>query len=299
MEILVVLVIAWVLLMAAKSKPKARSSKARPAKAAQPVKSTPAGRAAAQSGPKTKWEETDPRWKAPDAPENGLYPADYLAKLRVQKEERNAQDSHYKFVVINLETTGLDGNEDDILQVSIVDNEGNTLIDQRCKPGKVKKWEDAAEVNEIYFADVAYCPTFEQIAEYVQDILSRSAKIMAYQRQYKQWFLDTHGVDHKKFKWSKDIARSALHYYNVQKGRNRQKWLSLDDVAEMTGFTGETDTCLERAEAARYIYIFLEDWEKRLKEWTKRQREEEAAALKNVSTVDTKTPPPGDSGGDV
>lgn len=66
-----------------------------------------------------------------------------------------------------------------------------------------------------------------------------------------------------------------MHYYNVQKGRNRQKWLSLDDVAEMTGFTGETDTCLERAEATRYIYIFLEDWEKRLKEWTKRQREEE------------------------
>lgn len=268
-----VVVILFIIIMAVKSKPSKKQ--ATPQKPAGPVEVK-----ASVAKPEPE-EELDPRWtEVPDVPENGMHPDDYLDALKNQQEERGAQKAHYKFVVLNLETTGLDGNEDDILQVAIIDENGETLIDQHCKPVKVKTWEDAAEVNDIWPKDVAFCPTFEQIAPYVQDILSRSTKIVAFNRQYKQWFLETHDIEPRQFKWAKDPQKMALQYYNLCRGTRRQRWIELEKIAQMTGFDGSTVGALNRAKAARHVYLFLDNW-------AKRQREE-AKAMAKVSTVDTK-----------
>lgn len=312
MEILVVLVIAWVLLTAAKSKPKARSAKARPAKVAQPVKSAPAGRAAKEEddddsdgfGPdeederemleaeEEEWLEENPWWlEEVKEPENGLYPKDYLAALKAQQEERVAQKAHYKFVVLDFETTGLYEEYDEILQVAIIDDKGNALINQLCKPVRVKAWPEAADINGIYPKNVAFCPTFEQIREYVQDILGRATKIVAYNTDFEKRFLKRFGVDPKQFKWAKDPMKTAAQYYNVQKGANK-RGVKLSVIAKMTGYKYTPHDALQDVQATRHVYLFLNDW-------VKRQRAEAKAAAANVSTVDTKTPPPGDSGGDV
>lgn len=39
-----------------------------------------------------------------------------------------------KYIVIDTETTGLDPIVDELLQVSIIDNNGNTLFDEFVKP---------------------------------------------------------------------------------------------------------------------------------------------------------------------
>lgn len=312
MEILVVLVIAWVLLTAAKSKPKARSAKARPAKVAQPVKSSPAGRAAKEEddddsdgfGPdeederemleaeEEEWLEENPWWlEEVKEPENGLYPKDYLAALKAQQEERVAQKAHYKFVVLDFETTGLYEEYDEILQVAIIDDKGNALINQLCKPVRVKAWPEAADINGIYPKNVAFCPTFEQIREYVQDILGRATKIVAYNTDFEKRFLKRFGVDPKQFKWAKDPMKTAAQYYNVQKGANK-RGVKLSVIAKMTGYKYTPHDALQDVQATRHVYLFLNDW-------VKRQRAEAKAAAANVSTVDTKTPPPGDSGGEA
>lgn len=313
MGILIILVIiAWVLLMAAKSKPKARSAKARPAKAAQPVKSAPAGRAAKEEdddgsdgfGPdeederemleaeEEEWLEENPWWlEEVKEPENGLYPKDYLAALKAQQEERIAQKAHYKFVVLDFETTGLYEEYDEILQVAIIDDKGNALINQLCKPVKVKAWPEAADINGIYPKNVAFCPTFEQIREYVQDILGRATKIVAYNTDFEKSFLKGHGVDPKQFKWAKDPMKTAVQYYNVQKGANK-RGVKLSVIAKMTGYKYTPHDALQDVQATRHVYLFLNDW-------VKRQRAEAKALAANVSTVDTKTPPPGDSGGEA
>ena len=318
MGILIILVIiAWVLLMAAKSKPKARSAKARPAKAAQPVKSAPAGRAAKEEdddvsdgfGPDEEddWEEEEKEWRKEEEeewlkenpwwleevkePENGLYPDDYLAALKTQQEEREAQSAHYKFVVLDFETTGLFESYDEILQVAIIDDKGNTLMNQLCKPVQVKAWPEAADINGIYPKNVAFCPTFEQIREYVQDILGRATKIVAYNTDFEKSFLKGHGVDPKQFKWAKDPMKTAVQYYNVQKGANK-RGVKLSVIAKMTGYKYTPHDALQDVQATRHVYLFLN-------EWVKRQRAEAKALAANVSTVDTKTPPPGDSGGEA
>lgn len=314
MGVLIILaIIAYVVIMAAKSKPKAK-----PAKPSPPVSSKPAGRAPVQSAPKAKpeddddsdgfgpdeedekamremeedeWLEENPWWlEEVKEPENGLYPDDYLAALKTQQEEREAQSAHYKFVVLDFETTGLFEDYDDILQVAIIDDKGNALMNQLCKPVQVRAWPEAADINGIYPKNVDFCPTFEQISGYVQDILGRATKIVAYNTDFEKSFLKGHGVDPKQFKWAKDPMKTAAQYYNVQKGTNKRA-VKLSVIAKMTGYKYKPHDALEDVQATRHVYLFLNDW-------VKRQRAEAKAAAQ-VSTVDTKTPPPGDSGGDA
>lgn len=268
----VIVVILFVIIMAVKSKPSKKQ--VAPQESAGPVEAK-----ATVVKPEPE-EELDPRWtEVPGAPENGMHPDDYLAAMKAQQKEREAQKAHYKFVVLDFETTGFDGEEDDILQVAIIDDKGEVLMNQLCKPVQVKAWPEAAEINNIYPKDVVFCPTFEQIAPYVQDVLSRAAKIVAYNVSFEKKFLEGHGIDPKQFKWARDPMKMAAQYYNVQRGTNRYS-VKLSVIAKMVGFKYKAHNALEDVKATRHIYLFLQDW-------TKRQREE-AKAMAKVSTVDTK-----------
>lgn len=55
-----------------------------------------------------------------------------------------------KRIVIDTETTGLDPNEDEILQLSVINvNDGSTIYNQYFKPEKATSWEQAQAVNGI------------------------------------------------------------------------------------------------------------------------------------------------------
>ena len=54
----------------------------------------------------------------------------------------------YKRVVVDFETTGLDY-EDEILQVTIIDQDYNVLINEHCKPTFKTSWEEAQRINHI------------------------------------------------------------------------------------------------------------------------------------------------------
>lgn len=268
--LVIIAVVLFVAVMTVKSKPAKKQSALKEPAGPVEVKAS-----VAKPEPEPE-EEIDPRWtEVPEAPENGMHPDDYLAALKAQQEEREAQKAHYRFAVLDFETTGFDGEEDDILQVAIIDDRGEVLINQLCKPVQVKAWPEAAEVNNIYPKDVAFCPAFEQIAPYVQDVLSRAAKIVAYNTSFEKEFLEGHGIDPKQFKWARDPMKTAAQYYNVQRGTSRYS-VKLSVIAKMVGFKYRAHDALEDVKATRYVYLFLQDW-------VKRQRAEA-----KVSTVDTK-----------
>ena len=129
----------------------------------------------------------EPR-QAPQPPD-GLYEQDHLAKLAADQDARRAADAHYQAVVIDFETTGLNCDTDEILQVSIIDQDENVLINQYCRAVRHNSWESASSVNGIYPPRVAFCPPFEKVAPYVQDILSRADKVLAYNCSFEQSFL--------------------------------------------------------------------------------------------------------------
>ena len=66
---------------------------------------------------------------------------------------------------IDTETTGLEPGKDEILQVSVVDGNGNILFDSLVKPTHRKRWPKAAEINGITPDMVKDKPNIEDIAD--------------------------------------------------------------------------------------------------------------------------------------
>lgn len=53
------------------------------------------------------------------------------------------------FIVLDFETTGLQAGIDEVLQVAAIDENGDTLLNELCKPLRVNKWPDAARIHGI------------------------------------------------------------------------------------------------------------------------------------------------------
>lgn len=71
--------------------------------------------------------------------------------MEINRENKRAlsEKEYPQTIVIDTETTGLDPFRDELLQVSIIDEDGNVLFDSYFKPLKHKEWSKAESVNHI------------------------------------------------------------------------------------------------------------------------------------------------------
>ena len=63
-----------------------------------------------------------------------------------------------KIICIDIETTGLDRNNDEILQVSIINGKGKTLYNSYIKPDYATEWKEAEAINKISWDCVKLAP---------------------------------------------------------------------------------------------------------------------------------------------
>ncbi len=100
----------------------------------------------------------------------------------------------YKKIVLDFETTGLSPKYDEILQVSAIDQDGNVLINEYCKPKNLTEWEEAEEIHGISPAMVKDKKPFEDYVEFLSDILTNAAEIIIYNVDFEKGFLNKYGV---------------------------------------------------------------------------------------------------------
>lgn len=81
-----------------------------------------------------------------------------------------------KYIVLDTETTGLNAAEDELLQVSIIDNEGTVLFDSYIRPTQHTEWAEAERVNHITPEMVADAPTIAEVMPEINDILKDMIK---------------------------------------------------------------------------------------------------------------------------
>ena len=98
------------------------------------------------------------------------------------------------YIVIDTETTGLNAAEDELLQVSIIDNEGAVLFDSYIRPTQHTEWAEAERVNHITPEMVANSPTIEEVMPEINDILKRYDKIVGYNVRFDADFLKHNGA---------------------------------------------------------------------------------------------------------
>lgn len=184
-------------------------------------------------------------------------PADYLAQLETEQFCRRESDAHYKLVVIDFETTGIDPSFHEILQVSIIDNAENVLLNQYCKPKHVSRWPEAWSINHIFPSTVKYCPYFSDIAPYVHDILLRADTVIAYSYPFEPDFLRAYGINPDDLTWGTDPMKLACKSYNKQYHSSRSR-MKLTAAAEMIGYTYNPHDALEDVKATLHVYQALQ-----------------------------------------
>lgn len=92
-------------------------------------------------------------------------------------------------IVIDTETTGFSPSADELLQVAIIDGEGNTLFNSYLRPEKVNSWPEAQRVNGITPEMVKDAPTIRDVLPEIQRIVSGANAIVGYNVGFDYSFL--------------------------------------------------------------------------------------------------------------
>lgn len=118
------------------------------------------------------------------------YPLPYICKTCYKKiYEAHRQDWINKLMsknilVIDVETTGLDPCYDEILQISIIDKNGEILLNEYCKPEKITDWSEAASINNIYPEDVEKCKPFSYYKNKIFKLINNADVVVGYNIEF-------------------------------------------------------------------------------------------------------------------
>lgn len=164
----------------------------------------------------------------------------------------------YKIVVLDLETTGFNKYDDEIVQVSIIDQDENVLLNEYCKPEYKTEWPEAAAVTGITPEIVADKKPFAFYAPIVEDILNNAEMILIYNAGFDAAFLHAKGLE-----FPDDIIRDVmLEFAEVYGEWNdyycNYKWQKLSTAARYYGYMFNAHDSLEDVKATLYVFNCME-----------------------------------------
>ena len=178
--------------------------------------------------------------------------ADHIASIR-------AEDITpiYDMVVLDVETTGFEY-EDELLQVSMIDGDGNVLYNGYLKPIIARSWKSAEYVNHISFAMVKDAPTPDAELPKIARIIYGAKSIMGYNVEFDLVFLAKYGIFPRQ---ETDIIDAMLLFADVygewSEEYNCYKWQNLGIFTSYYGYDWKDTTAhdsLADCHATLYCY---------------------------------------------
>lgn len=163
-----------------------------------------------------------------------------------------------KYIVLDTETTGLNAAEDELLQVSIIDNEGAVLFDSYIRPTQHTEWAEAERINHISPEMVADSPTIAEVMPEINDILKKYDKIVGYNVRFDADFLKHNGAEFLNTENADAMKMFAPIYGECNDQRGSYKWQKLTTAADYYGYDWsaheEAHNSLGDCYATLYVY---------------------------------------------
>ena len=164
-----------------------------------------------------------------------------------------------KFLCLDCETTGLDYNDDEILSLSIVNQDGEVLFDELFRPEHHTSWDNAQLIHGITPADVENKPFLKDRLNHIKMILDQYQLIIGYNIDFDLGFIaqgfgvlfikDVIGNDCV----IKDVMKMFAPIYG-ESNKYGYKWQTLETCANYYNYKYKTHNSLEDVKATIYCY---------------------------------------------
>lgn len=164
-----------------------------------------------------------------------------------------------KIICIDIETTGLDRNKDEVLQISIINGKGKTLYNSYIRPDHTTDWKDAEAINKISWDCVKFAPGILTEKKKIDKILRKAGLIIGYNlKGFDLPFLAAKGIDTAVKAKIYDVMLEFSYIYG-EETRRGYKWKRLTECAEYYGYTNyKAHDALEDVRATLYCYYAIQ-----------------------------------------
>lgn len=182
-----------------------------------------------------------------------------MAKSKaIETSKKNDNKSSPDFtskVIFDIETTGLDPEQDEILQFSAINQYGEVLLNTYVHPLRTESWDEAERINGISKEMVENAPGFDEIKKEVQEIFDGADELIAYNGSFDMAFLKNNGIEINNGIPYYDVMEEFAPYYGEWSDYyGEYKWQKLTTCANFWGFQFGAHDSLEDVKATLHAY---------------------------------------------
>lgn len=154
-----------------------------------------------------------------------------------------------EYIYVDTETTGLFCEVDEILSVSVIDDNGKCLFNSLVKPSYHSYWYEAEAIHGISPDMVKNAPTFDEIKNKLKAIF-RDKNIIAYNAPFDAGFLQDTLDECKSIECAMRAFAHAI---------KSPKWLKLIEAVHYCdpNFRFKAHNSLEDCQATRIVWNYL------------------------------------------
>lgn len=160
-------------------------------------------------------------------------------------------------VYLDLETTGLDPANDEILEIGVLDDDGIVLLDSLVKPSRHSAWPGAERVNGIAPAAVADAPSLATLRPCLHEAVA-GARVVIYNAPFDSGFLGTELAGAGEVVCAMRAFARAYGEWSAQ--RRTWRWQRLGTAAAHVGYVwpGNAHRAIHDCMATRAVWHWLE-----------------------------------------
>ena len=149
-------------------------------------------------------------------------------------------------VYLDTETTGVSA-DDEIVELTIIDDNGEPLINTLVKPVYHSNWPGAERVHGISPIDVRHAPTQSQISDDIRKTV-KGKRVVIYNAPYDSQYLP-------ELEEAAEVRCCMREFADF----NKSKWINLTNATKIVGYEWEgAHRALADTKALRAVWKFIQ-----------------------------------------